>query len=106
MTGLQSFITQRLSTPVAHHQVLARVPTFKCRTLLCTALYCVMSPQAYGINNGQQSRGFGLPALGLATSPLPAAQLLSRTIMVRDPDGSPATDALRVNGAAVRPVCS
>jgi hypothetical protein len=66
---------------------------------------CLLFLQAYGMNNGQQSRGFGLSALGLETSPLPSAQLLSRTIVVRNPDGTPATDALRVNGAAVRPVC-
>lgn len=47
----------------------------------------------------------GIEAMDIPTEALPPAQLLSRTIVVRNADGTPRTDALRVNGAAVRPFC-
>lgn len=59
---------------------------------------------AYGFN-GAQMRGFGLAAFQLTPNPIPAAQLMSRTSVIRNADGTPRMDAIRVNGAAVRPRC-
>jgi hypothetical protein len=59
---------------------------------------------AYGFNRAQM-RGFGLAAFRLNPNPIPAAQLMSRTSIIRNENGAPRQDALRVNGAAVRPRC-
>jgi hypothetical protein len=61
--------------------------------------------QAFGVNNGSPSRSFTLNAIGTSPSLIPAAQLMSRTIVLRNADGTPRTDGIRVNGAAVRPLC-
>lgn len=57
---------------------------------------------ALGVDNGQVAGGFPPTAARQIISP---AMLLSRTIIIRNADGKPRTDALRVNGAAVKPRC-
>jgi hypothetical protein len=61
---------------------------------------------AYGFNNAQM-RGFGLSIFATTTGvrSVAAAQLTGRTVVITNPDGTPRTDALRVNGAAVKPQC-
>lgn len=61
---------------------------------------------AYGFHNAQM-RQFGLSIFGTSTGvrSVPAAQLMSRTVVITNADGTPRTDALRVNGAAVKPQC-
>lgn len=56
---------------------------------------------ASGVNNGARATGISLAA----RSTTPPAPLLSRTERIRHPNGTLFTDALRVNGAAVKPRC-
>lgn len=62
---------------------------------------------AFGVVDGAQRRGFGLSIFATANGvrSVPAAQLMSRTVTITNADGRPRTDALRVNGAAVKPMC-
>jgi hypothetical protein len=63
--------------------------------------------QAFGVTNNVQSPGYGFDFIVNATQPGPIvpATLLSRTINVRNANGTIRTDALRVNGAAVKARC-
>lgn len=57
--------------------------------------------QAYGVINGASSPGYNLSDL----ASIPPAEALGRTVTVLGPDGSILKNALRLNGAAVKPVC-
>lgn len=68
-----------------------------------------VSSQAYGVQDGvaAPATGVDLSKVGTSPSSAPTATFWSRTISVRNTDvnNTIRIDALRVNGAAVKPRC-